>query len=318
MRMITLRSGFKMPALGLGTWKTKTAKVYDVVRQAIECGYRHIDCAPIYMNQEAVGRALQDAIQAGDVTREELWITSKLWNTSHAPDAVLPAFESTLKELRLDYLDLYLMHWPVAMREELGFGHARSGQDYIALEELPLIDTWQAMEALPQECVRTIGVSNFSVQKIDQLCESANRIPAVNQVECHPYLQQQKLYEACHRHNIHLTAYSPLGSGDRPDVIKQIDEPVVLRDPVIARLAAQLGITSAQLILAWLQQRGWSVIPKSSHAGRLTENLASADVVLSEEVMDAIAAINQDYRLVSGSFFAIPGSPYSVSSIWDE
>ena len=317
MRQVKLNTQHSMPVLGLGTWKTKPSKVYQVVRHAIELGYRHIDCAPIYMNQVEVGRALEDAVQSGDVTRDELWITSKLWNTFHAPDSVLPALQATLKELRLDYLDLFLMHWPVAMREDLGFDHARSGDDFIALETLPLIDTWRAMEAIPQQFARSIGVSNFSVKKIVQLCRSARIVPAVNQVECHPYLQQEELFTACQQQGIHLTAYSPLGSGDRPDAIKQSDEPVVLRDREIRRYAAQQGVTPAQLILTWLQQRGLSVIPKSSHAGRLQENLASASLVLPENTMRAIASVNQDYRLVSGDFFSLPGSPYSTASIWD-
>ena len=165
MKTFKFSNGDAMPTLGLGTWKSKPGEVYNAIREAIKIGYRHIDCAYIYMNEAEIGQAFSDAFQTGDVKREELWITSKLWNNAHLTSDVRPALEKTLTDLRLDYLDLYLMHWPVALKPGVAF--PKSADDFISLEEIPIISTWQEMEKCAQAgMTRHIGVCNLSIKNL--------------------------------------------------------------------------------------------------------------------------------------------------------
>ena len=198
-------------ALGLGTWKSSPGEVGGAVRTALELGYRHIDCASIYGNEAEIGQALAGAFRDGVVQRDQLWITSKLWNDCHAPEDVRPALLRSLSDLQLEQLDLYLIHWPVVHRH--GVVMPEQAADQIPLEQLPLSQTWGAMEALVEEgLVRQIGVSNCSAAKIAALLPQARHRPMVNQVERHPWLQQNALLQLCQREGIGLTAYSPLGS----------------------------------------------------------------------------------------------------------
>ncbi len=317
MKTLTLHDGTKIPALGLGTWKPQGDDVYNAVRAALSAGYRHIDCAAIYGNEDVIGRALADALAAGDAQREDLWITSKLWNTEHAPDAVLPAIEKTLSRLRLERLDLYLMHWPVALRQGVVF--PQKTDDFIALSELPLEATWTAMAGLRERgLTRQIGVSNFSAAKTRRLADATGVLPAVNQVEMHPYLAQNELLATSREMGVVLTAYSPLGTPDSNEMFKRGDPFKLLDDTVIAGLAAAHGASPAQVMLAWAVQRGTSVIPKSSNPGRIAENLAAADLTLTDSDMAAIGALDKHHRFVSGSFWCPEGSPYTLANLWDE
>ncbi len=315
MKTLKFRNAETIDAIGLGTWKSEPGKVEEAVYSALKSGYTHIDCALVYGNEAEVGKALNKALNEGILTREDLWVTSKLWNNAHKKEDVIPALQQTLNDLQLDYLDLYLMHWPVAFRSGLE-GFPESDDDYLSLEEVPLIETWNAMlNAKKQGLVKHLGVSNFSVEKLKGLIEQTEDSPEMNQVELHPYLQQEELLEFCHSNNIHLTAYSPLGSGDRADEMKAEDEPSLLENKTINEIAEKHNSTPAQILIAFHLHRNTAVIPKSTNAGRIKENLESAEVKLEKEDMKKLKALDRHYRYVNGKFFE-NNSKYS--NIYDE
>ncbi len=317
MDTVLFDNGDRMPILGLGTWKSEPGAVFRAVKEAVRLGYRHIDCAPIYGNEPEIGEALSECFAEGAVTRGQIWITSKLWCDSHARADVQPALEKTLADLRLDYLDLYLIHWPVALRKGVVF--AESADDMIALDELPTSETWDAMVAtVDRGLCRHIGVSNFSVAKLRALVEDARLKPEMNQVELHPYLQQPAMLDFCREHDVPVTAYSPLGSLDRPDELKAKDEPILLKDPTIAAIAGRHGATPAQVLIRWAIQRGTAVIPKSVNPARLKQNLAAAELSLDDDDMREIAGLDRNRRYVDGEFWAMEGGPYTAANIWDE
>ena len=316
MKTLELRGGTRMPALGLGTWKSEPDEVYSAVRSAIEVGYRHIDCAAIYQNEEEVGRALTDAFRAGDATREGMWITSKLWNDSHAPEHVRPALETSLKKLQLDYLDLYLIHWPVALRH--GIELPRGPEDFLPLSEVPLESTWEAMlKVYVQGLAREVGVSNFSKRKIEQVRDATGQTPAVNQIELHPYLQQDALIAACQELGIAVTAYSPLGSPDSAAMMGRHDDVLLTQHPTITQIADAHQATPGQVLIAWALARGTSVIPKSVNRGRIAENWGARELALTPADMTTIAALDRHQRMVDGRFWFV-GETYSPQTLWDE
>ena len=317
MKNIELASGDQMPVLGLGTWKMSDGTAYSAVKTAIENGYRHIDCAWIYENEADVGRALKECLDAGIVKREELWVTSKLWNDRHRAEHVQAALKESLNNLQLDYLDLYLIHWPVA--QQFGVARPESGDQFESLQNVPLVETWNAM----QQCTaaglcRNVGVSNFSQKKIAHLIEATGKAPAANQVESHPFLQQKGLFDYCQENKIAFTAYSPLGSGDRPDGMKQENEPSLFDNEVLKEIGQQHELSAAQVMLAWAVNRGTIPIPKSANAQRQQENLAAASTNLSGEQMQAIAQVDKQHRFVDGTFWEVEGGPYTVAELWDE
>ncbi|MEM7136955.1 MAG: aldo/keto reductase [Myxococcota bacterium] len=316
MKEIRLQSGSAMPALGLGTWKSKPDEVYHAVRTAIEVGYRHIDCAAIYANEDEVGRALSDAFTAGDVDRQDMWITSKLWNDAHASEDVQPALEASLRRLRLERLDLYLMHWPVALKK--GVALPRTPDDFHSLEERPLEATWEAMVALSERgMTREVGVSNFTATKIKRVRDATGVTPAVNQVELHPYLQQDALIAACHEMGIGVTAYSPLGSPDSAAMFRRQDDAPLVQHPTVVQLADRLGATPGQVLIAWALARDTSVIPKSVNPGRIAENWRAHDVALDEAALGALGALDHNRRMVDATFWYI-GEAYSEETLWGD
>lgn len=317
MRSATFANGDRMPLLGLGTWKAAPGEVGAAVREAIRLGYRHIDCASVYGNEPEVGTAIRAAIDAGEVRREELWITSKLWCNAHGRGNVEPALRRTLADLGLEWLDLYLVHWPVPIRPGVAF--PRSGDDLLPPTSVPLADTWAGMEDMRElGLCRHIGVSNVSSRKLHELLAHCRIQPEVNQVERHPLLQQPQLLADCAAAGVHVTAYSPLGSGDRPAALKGADEPVLLANPVIGAIAAEHGCSPAQVLIAWQLQGGLSTIPKSVNPVRLRDNLAAAELTLTPADLERIAGLDQQRRLVDGSFWLLEGSPWTLQSLWDE
>ena len=316
MKTQRLRDGAEIPALGLGTWKSEPEEVYGAVRTALQVGYRHIDCAAIYQNEEEVGRALRDGFAAGDAQREDVWITSKLWNDSHLQDQVRPALETSLEKLRLDYLDLYLIHWPVALRR--GTLLPSTPSDFIPLSEAPLEATWEAMLAAKETgLARQVGVSNFSKGQIGRVREATGEAPAVNQIELHPYLQQKALLEACSSLGVAVTAYSPLGSPDSAAFMGRQDDVLLTEHPTIVAIADARGATPGQVLIAWAIERGTSVIPKSVNPSRIAENFGALDVQLTSDDMESIAALDRHQRKVDGRFWFL-GETYSEETLWDE
>jgi len=314
MQSLTFNNNEKMPILGLGTWKSEPGEVGKAVQEAIRIGYRHIDCAAIYGNEAEIGKALEEIMQAGLVKRDELWITSKLWNNAHARAEVPIALKKTLADLRLDYLDLYLIHWPVATRPDVVF--PKKADDFFSLEEMPLHETWAGMEdCVESGLIKHIGVSNCSIKKIEEL-SSAKIRPEVNQIELHPYLQQEEMLSYCNVNNIYLTAYSPLGSGDRPDGMKAANEPSLIENPVVGKIAQAHGCSAAQVLLRWAIERGTSVIPKSTNPGRLAENLEAANLKLDNQEMAELAKLEMGFRYVNGEFWTMQGSPYTLTELW--
>lgn len=312
---IKFRNGDEMPAIGLGTWKSEKGKVGNAIEIALNNGYRHIDCAATYGNEKEVGEAFKKVFSAGKVKREDVWITSKLWNDSHKKEDVIPALKQSLNDLQLEYLDLYLIHWPVAFKP--GVASPKSDDDYLSLKEVPIIETWkELLKAKEQGLVKHVGVSNFSEKKLNDLMAQTSDQPEVNQVELHPFLQQPQLLDFCQGNDIRLTAFSPLGSGDRAQQMKAEDEPSLLENETIQKIAKKHDASPAQILIRWHLERGTAVIPKSTSKDHLLSNLQSKEIKLDEEDMKEITKLDRHFRYVTEEFFVTPGNPYS--NIYDE
>ncbi len=315
MKSFQLQSGQSIPAIGLGTWKMEGNTAYEAVKLALEIGYRHIDCAAIYSNEAEVGRAFKESFSNG-INRDDVWVTSKLWNDSHKAEHVRPALEKTLSDLQLECLDLYLIHWPVVIKH--GKMLPDSGSDFVPLAEVPIMETWQALERCVEAgLVKHIGVSNFNQRRLQDILDNGSIKPATNQVECHPFLPQDDLLSYCQSNSIQTVAYSPLGSGDRPDRMKAETDPSLFESAALNELAAAKGISLGQLLLAWSANRNVVAIPKSTNEGRLRENLAAGEIELTSEEIAAIDNNGTDHRFVHGKFFELPGSPYKAEELWN-
>lgn len=258
---VTLNNGIPMPIFGLGTYRARACKkTREAVLHALHTGYRLIDTARIYGNEKYVGEGLRRS----DIPREDVFVTTKLWNSDHGYDATLKACSRSLKKLGLPHVDLYLIHWPVEdLRRE----------------------SWKAMETLQREgkC-RAIGVSNYTIGHLEELLGYSSTVPAVNQVEFHPYLYQKELLEFCRSHNIQLEAYSPLTKGQK------------LNDPRLVKMAEEYSKTPAQVLIRWGLQKGAVVIPKSSRKDRIRENANVFNFTISPEEMDLLDSFDRGFR----------------------
>lgn len=316
MKNLKFRNGDLLPILGLGTWKSGPGEVQKAVFWAIEAGYRHIDCAAVYGNEKEVGKGIAEAIEAGLVKRQDLFITSKLWNDSHRHEDVGPAIDRSLDLLNLDYLDLYLIHWPISFKHGIGFAQHR--EEYYTYKDVPLTQTWEAMqEQKSLGKTKHIGVSNFNQSKLKELIKMKEEVPEMNQVEMHPFLPQEALVQFCKEHEILMTAYSPLGSPDSRGE-KHINDPKLLQNPVVKEIANRQGISTGQVLIAWSINRDVAVIPKSVNKDRIIENLESAQVKLTDHDLMELKDIGVSHRFVDGSFFTGSQSPYKTSDLFDQ
>jgi alcohol dehydrogenase (NADP+) len=302
-----LYTGALMPAIGLGTFgsdQVPASEIAAAVKVAASLGYRHFDCASVYGNEDRIGAALREAMESG-IRRDELWVTSKLWNDRHGEGDVIPSCRKSLADLRLEYLDMYLVHWPfpnfhpphcdVTSRSP----HARP---YIHEN---FMKTWGQLEKLVDlGLVRHIGTSNVTIPKLKLILRDARIQPAVNEMELHPHFQQPELFEFVRAHGIEPIGYSPIGSPGRPARDRTPEDTVDIEDPVIVGIAERLGVLPATICIKWAVQRGQTPIPFSTKRRNYLANLqAVVSDPLTDDDMNAIAGIDRNCRLIKGQVF---------------
>ena len=304
-RTLKLPDGGQFPVVGLGTWKLPKPAAPQLVQEAIRLGYRHLDCACDYGNEPAVGAGLAAAIKAGDCRREDMWVTSKLWNTYHEPKHVRAACERSLRDLRLNELDLYLVHFPIALAfvpfdvryPPEWIYDPKAANPAMKPIDVPYADTWGAMEELQRAgLVKRIGVFNLPIAALRDVISGSSIRPAVHQIELHPYLVQPRMIRYCAQEKIAVTAFSPLGAPSYVPLGMAKDNESVLTDPVVTKIAAAHRKSPAQIALRWGVQRGTAVIPKSQSLARLQENLAIFDFRLTEAEMNEINGLDRHRR----------------------
>ena len=263
MNIVTLNNGVKMPQLGFGVWRVEDAQATAAVAKALEVGYRSIDTAMIYRNEHGVGKAIQES----SIPREDLFITTKVWNNDQGMENTLCAYEKSLERLGLDYVDLYLIHWPTPKYDRY-------------------VDTYKALEKLYHEGrVRAIGICNFDINHLERILTECDIKPVLNQIECHPYFAQKEMKDFCAKHEIFVEAWSPLEQGG-----------TILQEPVILKIAEAHGKSSAQTILRWHLQNNTIVIPKSVTPSRIEENINVFDFVLTQDEMEEIDQLDRNLR----------------------
>nr|MDO8083638.1 aldo/keto reductase [Candidatus Sigynarchaeum springense] len=302
-----LRTGAKIPAIGLGTFGSDRVPGEDIaaaVLGAAEVGYRHFDCAAVYGNEHLIGRSLK-AIMDGGVKREDLWITSKLWNDKHGEADVIPACEKTLKDLQLDYLDLYLVHWPFPNFHPPHCDANSRSKDAKPYIHEDYMKTWRQMEKLvDQGLVKHVGTSNMTIPKLELVLRDARIKPAVEELELHPHFQQPAMFKFIVDNGMVPVAYAPIGSPARPDRDKMPDDTVVTEDPVIVKIAERLKVHPAVVCIMWAIKRGQVPIPMSVNRRNYLANIqAAVNNPLTKEDMDAIAKIDKNCRLIKGHVF---------------
>ncbi len=302
---IPLTTGDELPSVGLGLWKIDPSETAQLVRTAVETGYRHFDAAADYGNEIDTGDGLREAIADGLCSREDLWVTSKLWNTYHAAEHARPACERSLRDLGLEDLDLYLIHFPISLRyvpfetryPPGWFFDPAAPSPGMEFANVPIHETWAAMENLVRAgLVRNIGVSNFNVALLRDLMTYASIRPSVLQVELHPYLTQDTLLRFCAQQDIAVTAFSPLGAPSYVPLGMASEAESAMEEEPVQAAAKRTGRSPAQILLRWAIQRGTAVVPKTSKPARLRENLDLYDFELEPTEMAAITALNRNRR----------------------
>ena len=315
-----LYSGAEIPAVGLGTYgsdRFTADEIAAAVFGAAQIGYRHFDCAAVYANEKEIGETLKKIIQGG-IPREELWITSKLWNDSHAEEDVIPTCKKTLADLQLDYLDLYLVHWPFPNHHDPGVDvNARDPHAVPYIHE-NFMKTWRQMEKLVElDLVKHIGTSNMTAPKLNLLLQDVKIKPAINEMEIHPHFQQAELYHYCLDNEILPIGFAPIGSPTRPERDTTPEDTVDIQDPIILKIAKRLNVHPAVICVKWAVQRGHIPIPFSIHPAEYHSNLlAAVENPITEAEMQEISKINKNSRLIKGQVFLWEGAQ-SWEDLWD-
>jgi len=307
---VKLNNGKSIPVVGLGTWQSPPdGSLYKAVRGAIDAGYRHIDCAYAYQNEEEVGKAINDSISEGKVKREDLFVVSKLWLTYFRRDRVQVCVKKILSKLNTPYLDLCLMHWPMSLGEDDKEIVPVGADGKVIDGKIDYLEAWQGLEdCVKAGLVKSIGISNFTSKQIDRLLASATIKPVTNQVECHPYLAQKNLKKFCEEKGIVLTAYSPLGNpGSQANDLPEKDR--LLKDPVVNRIAKKYGKNPGQVLLKFQAQRGIIVIPKSVSLDRIKSNIQIFDFQMTAEEIAELESLDRNYRSCTFDVAGIPSLP---------
>ena len=302
-----------MPSIGLGLWKIKKRRTSQVVQQAIKVGYRHLDSAADYGNEAEVGNGINESIRKGYCNRGDLWVTSKLWNTYHSKEYIQKACERSLMDLKLEYLDLYLIHFPISLRfvsfdyrypPGWIYGNEDEGDSMMQLGSVPLSETWMGMEKLVERgLVKSIGVCNYNSALLHDLMSYAKIKPKMLQIESHPYLTQDNLIQLAKDYNIPVTCFSPLGSLSYVSLDRASANDSVLEQPKIKKISEDIGKTPAQVVLRWGLERGTAIIPKTVKPDRLKENIEIFDFELTDEQVELISSLNCNRRFNDPAVF---------------
>lgn len=314
-----LNSGDEIPVIGLGTFGSdyyRPDEIAEAVKYAVHLGYRHIDCAQVYMNEKQIGDSITELITEKVVSREDLWITGKVWNDHH--NMVEKACSETLKDLQLDYLDLYLVHWPFPNYHAPGCEGDARNPDSVPFDALAFIDTWKQMELLHKKGkVRNIGVSNMTIAKLKKVLPMMKVKPVVNEMELHPCFQQKELFDYLVQNDIQPIGYSPMGSPKRPARDKTESDAVDMEDPIVMKIARRLEVHPASVCISWAVQRGQIPIPFSVKPEQLISNLmATYNKQLTDDEMNEMEIAEKGSRLIKGQVFLWEGAK-GWEDLWD-
>ena len=315
-----LYTGAEIPAVGLGTFgsdRFSAEEIAAAVFEAAQIGYRHFDCAAVYANEKEIGKSFQKIIESG-IAREGFWVTSKLWNDAHAEEDVISTCKQTLADLQLDYLDLYLIHWPFPNHHDPGVDVDARDPHAVPYIHENYMKTWRQMEKLVEMgLVKHIGTSNMSIPKLDLLLRDAKIQPAVNEMELHPHFQQAELFQYCLDNEILPVGFSPIGSPTRPERDTTPDDTVDIEDPVVLRVAKRLNVHPAVVCVKWAAQRGQVPIPFSIRPAEFYSNLLGViENPITESEMQELSQIDKGSRLIKGQVFLWEGAD-SWEDLWD-